>query len=204
MHRKGSQQSRAKAPSHKVFSRWVVKLVLVWVCPCAWVCTQAARVCAPDFVGEQLLHNPSPSVVTAELSWFIARGAPARYADVFLPGGRWSSSERWATLFCPDFLILQVGLNQLSICWRLRSICSTVSWYLVIWGVRFVHINHCIVQSRVIFLAISAFCLSNQTPPQRHSVQYLWNYFQFTSYLGYMCLSMSPCPPPPPCLTYNV
>lgn len=110
----------------------------------------------------------------------------------FLPGGKWSSSERWLTLFCPCFLILQIGLSQHLICWRLSYICNTV---VLVAG----NLEYLVYPYELLYRAEQGhfrlcFCLSNQTPSHRHFVQYLWNHFQFTSYLGYMGLTMCPCP----------
>lgn len=84
---------------------------------CTWFCGQATTA---------KIHYPLPSVMTTEFYWFILPGAPAQYAATFLPARKWSCSERWLTLFCPCLLILQIGLSQHLICWRLSYIYSTV------------------------------------------------------------------------------
>lgn len=84
---------------------------------CAWFCRRTATA---------KTHYPLPSLVSTELNWFIPPGASVQCAATFFAGGKWSHSERWPTWFCLCFLVLQTGLTQDLICWRLSKICNTV------------------------------------------------------------------------------
>lgn len=104
----------------------------LWVCLCASVCRQAVEIkpCVHLILWESNYcritlsfairgDNRAALIYTTQSSCSVC-------CYTFLPGGKWSSSERWLTLFCPCFLILQIGLSQHLVCWRLSYICNTV------------------------------------------------------------------------------
>lgn len=138
MTRKGQWQSRVKTPLYELFHNsgvyhsGFVKLASEWVCPYSYLCMQAAgeiKQCVHLILQEKTtakIHYPLPSMVSTELNWFVPPGASVQYAATFLACGKWSDSERWLTWFCLCLLMLQTGLSQDLICWRLCYICNTI------------------------------------------------------------------------------
>lgn len=132
--------------------QWQSKDPLIWIVPqlrgiTQWVCETCLRVSLSIFMplhagcqgrsstvctwfcrrtATAKIHYPLPSMVSTELKWFIPPGASVQYAANIFSRWKMVRFRKVTTWFCLCFLMLQKGLSQDLICWRLSKICNTV------------------------------------------------------------------------------